>query len=100
MSQFGVPLSTEKTQGPVTVLSFLGIEIDSVKMVFRTQEKLDKLRDLISGFLRVKSVTLRQAQLLLGSLVFACRVMPMGRVFSRWLSLATRSVSHPEYHTD
>ncbi|KAG8579422.1 hypothetical protein GDO81_010876 [Engystomops pustulosus] len=36
-------------------------------------------------------------QSLLGLLVFACRVMPMGRVFSRRLSLATKGARHPEH---
>ncbi|CAJ0949536.1 unnamed protein product [Ranitomeya imitator] len=50
MAQFGVPLSPEKTIGPVPVITFLGIEIDSVAMEFRLpKEKIDKLLDLISG---------------------------------------------------
>lgn len=74
------------------MLSFLGIEIDTADMVFRLpREKLEKLRDLIAGFLALKSVTLNT------SLVFACRVMPMGRVFSRRLSLATRGVLRAEH---
>ncbi|XP_056397708.1 uncharacterized protein LOC130293230 [Hyla sarda] len=44
--EFGVPLSAEKTEDPSTIISFLGIEIDSVAMVFRLPaEKLE-----ISGF--------------------------------------------------
>lgn len=43
------------------------------------------------------SLTLRQIQSLLGLLVFACRIMLMGRVFSRRLSLATRGISRPEH---
>ncbi|CAJ0944438.1 unnamed protein product [Ranitomeya imitator] len=50
MAHFGVPLSPEKTIGPVSVITFLGIEIDSVAMEFRLpKEKIDKLLDLISG---------------------------------------------------
>lgn len=99
MGQFGVPLSLEKTEGPLTVLSFLGIEIDSVNMVFRLPEdKLAKILDMVNGFCSVKKVTLRQMQSLLGLLVFACRIMPMGRVFSRRLSLATRGVAGPGHH--
>lgn len=98
MQKFGVPLSLEKTEGPVTVLSFLGIEIDSVHMVFcLPEDKLVKLLGLVDGFCAVRKVTLRQMQSLLGLLVFACRIMPMGRVFSRRLSLATRGASRPEH---
>lgn len=34
MQKFGIPSSVEKTEGPTTVFSFLGIEIDLVHMVF------------------------------------------------------------------
>lgn len=99
MDRFGVPLSAEKTEGPRTVISFLGIELDSVNMVFRLPaDKLAKLMDLVNGFCAVRKVKLRQLQLLLGILVFACRIMPMGRVFSRRLSLATRGIARPEHH--
>ncbi|KAM3912164.1 uncharacterized protein RB166_020655 [Leptodactylus fuscus] len=98
MSHFGVPLSPEKTVGPTTVLSFLGIELDSISMVFRLPgDKLERLTDLLRGFLAVSKVTLKQMQSLLGLLVFTCRIMPMGRVFSRRLSLSTRGISSP-YH--
>ncbi|KAM4016539.1 uncharacterized protein ACNLHF_002833 isoform 1-T1 [Anomaloglossus baeobatrachus] len=98
MSRFGVPLSKDKTVGPSQVLSFLGIEIDSNSMLFRLpDDKVVKLRSLIMGFCSVRSVTLRQMQSLLGLLVFACRVMPMGRVFSRRLSLATKGIRLPHH---
>lgn len=90
-----MPLSVEKTEG----LSFLGIEFDTVNMVFRLpQDKLSKFVDLVRVFCSVKRVTLRQMQSLLGLLVFACRIMHMDRVFSRRLSLATRGASHREHH--
>ncbi|XP_056419396.1 uncharacterized protein LOC130360877 [Hyla sarda] len=99
MQKFGVPLSAEKTEGPSTVISFLRIEIDSVAMVFRLPaEKLESLLLLVESFCGVRKVTLRQVQVLLGHLVFACHVMPMGRVFSRRLSLATKGVSCPSHH--
>ncbi|KAM3920262.1 uncharacterized protein RB166_014650 [Leptodactylus fuscus] len=99
MNRFGVPLSEEKTEGPCSCLSFLGIEFDTEAMVYRLPaDKLSKLRDLLMGFLAVSKVTLKQLQSLLGLLVFACRIMPMGRVFSRRLSLATRGISSPRHH--
>ncbi|KAM4031882.1 LOW QUALITY PROTEIN: uncharacterized protein ACNLHF_019259 [Anomaloglossus baeobatrachus] len=94
MEKFGVPLSQGKTVGPVSTLSFLGIEIDSKAMIFRLpSDKVSALLSLLMGFRSVRSVTLRQMQSLLGLLVFACRVMPMGRIFSRRLALATREIS-------
>ncbi|CAJ0961225.1 unnamed protein product [Ranitomeya imitator] len=58
MEHFGVPLSPVKTIGPVSVITFLGIEINSVAMEFRLpKEKIEKLLDLISGCISVGKVT-------------------------------------------
>lgn len=57
------------------------------------KNKLSKLIDLIDGVWSVHKVTLKQLQSGLGQLVLACRIMPMGRVFSRHLFLATRGVT-------
>ncbi|KAM9324594.1 uncharacterized protein PAF06_000661 [Gastrophryne carolinensis] len=87
---FGVPVAHDKTEGPATVIKFLGIEIDTVRGVCRLPR--DKIEDLVGGLegaLGVKKVTLVQLQSVLGKLNFACRVLPMGRVFTRRLSLAT-----------
>lgn len=70
-----------------------------VNMLFRLpQDKLDKLKGILEYVLLVKKVTLKQMQVLLGLLVFACRVMPMGLVFSHRLSLATKGVRSPSHH--
>ncbi|KAM9316824.1 uncharacterized protein PAF06_007914 [Gastrophryne carolinensis] len=95
---FGVPVATEKTEGPRTCMSFLGIEIDSQAGVCRLP--LVKVRDLLQelqGALLVKKVTLRQLQSVLGKLNFVCKVLPMGRVFSRRLSLATAGVKEAHH---
>ena len=42
--ELGVPLAEEKSEGPATVLTFLGIEIDSVQGEIRLpQEKVERL---------------------------------------------------------
>lgn len=42
--KIGVPLAHEKTEGPVQVLTFLGIKLDTVQQTSRLpQDKLDKL---------------------------------------------------------
>ena len=35
LSKLGVPKASEKTEGPTTVLCFLGLELDSDEMVVR-----------------------------------------------------------------
>ncbi|KAM4704927.1 uncharacterized protein WCC33_009743 [Rhinophrynus dorsalis] len=90
---FGIPVAEEKTEGPVKRLAFLGIEIDSEKMIFRLpDEKLCVLKLLVDRAKAAKKLSLKQMQQLLGHLVFACKVMPMGRAFCRRLSLAMRGI--------
>lgn len=96
---FAVPLSADKTKGPVTVLSFLGIEIDTVAMVFRLpSDKLSRLLSLVRLAKGAKKLQLKQLQSLLGHLVFACRVIRMGRAFCRRLSWATKGITAPHHY--
>ncbi|XP_062383578.1 uncharacterized protein LOC134071030 [Sardina pilchardus] len=88
--ELGVPLSAEKTLGPVTSLEFLGIILDSVKMqASLPDEKLTRIREVSASSLSVGSVTKRELLSLLGHLNFAMRIIPQGRSFiSRLLDLA------------
>ena len=97
--RFGVPLAADKTEGPTTVLSFLGIMIDSEAMECRlSADKVENLRLEIRGLLGRDKVQLRALQSLLGKLNFACRIIPMGRVFCRRLSAATAGVRAPRHY--
>ncbi|KAM4795853.1 uncharacterized protein WCC33_000943 [Rhinophrynus dorsalis] len=97
-SELGVPIAQEKTVGPATCFSFLGIEIDTVAQEARLpKEKVEKARDLLVGLRGRNKVTLRELQSVLGLLNFACRVIPMGRVFSRRLQMATAGVKKPQF---
>lgn len=99
MARFGVPLSSEKTEGPTTVLSFLGIEIDSGLMVFCLPgDKLTKLLDLVNGFCTVKKGYVTANAVPLWPACFCLSYNAMGRIFSCRLSLARRGVSCPEHH--
>ncbi|XP_066444898.1 uncharacterized protein [Eleutherodactylus coqui] len=98
MRKAGVPLSDEKTVGPASRLGFLGIEIDTEEMTFHLpDEKVARLRQVVELVGSSRKVTLHQLQVLLGLLNFACRVIPMGRAFSRRLSLATKGVKEPHH---
>lgn len=49
MADFGVPLALEKTEGLVTAITFLGIEIDSEQMECRLPgDKLWDLRQVVN----------------------------------------------------
>ncbi|KAM4690414.1 uncharacterized protein WCC33_017798 [Rhinophrynus dorsalis] len=93
--ELGVPVAQDKTVGPSTCLTFLGIEIDSVAQVVRLpKDKVERARAQVAWARQQEKVTL---QSLLGLLNFACRVIPMGRVFSRRLQLATVGVKKAHY---
>lgn len=95
---FGVPLAVDKTEGPCTTLCFLGIELDSMQMECHLPlVKLSDLRRLVQEALVKTKITLRLLQSLLGKLNFACRIIPMGRIFCRRLAQATAGVRQPHY---
>ncbi|KAM3940651.1 uncharacterized protein RB166_000605 [Leptodactylus fuscus] len=95
---FGVPLAPDKTEGPAVVMKFLGIELDSVRMESRLPaDKLGDLRDTVRLFQGLRKVRLREVQSLLGKLNFACRIMPMGRVFCRRLAALTAGMRSPHH---
>ncbi|XP_065197613.1 uncharacterized protein LOC135829134 [Sycon ciliatum] len=94
----GVPIADEKTVGPTSCLTFLGIELDSVQKVARLpQYKVDGIRSRLLAFRQRQSCRLRELEQLLGKLNFASRVISPGRTFMRRLYDATRKVSKP-YH--
>lgn len=58
-----LPMAPEKTVGPVTCLTFLGIELDTVMQEARLpKEKLNKCLNMICEFLQRKKVTLHEIQ--------------------------------------
>ena len=54
-AELGVPLAEEKTLGPSTVITFFGIELDSVKFEARLPVlKLVKAKSAVNKFLSLK----------------------------------------------
>lgn len=96
--RFGVPIAQEKTEGPVTKLSYLGLEIDSVAREIRVPE--DKIADLVKKLnwaLQREKISLKGIQSIIGSLNFVCKAIAPGRAFLRRLIDLTRKVDRP-YH--
>lgn len=80
--ELGIPLALEKTEGPVTCLSFLGLGIDTISMtIFVPGDKVTELLGKIHVILESKKVTLREMQSLAGSLAFVVKALPAGRAF-------------------
>ena len=63
--EMGFPIAAEKTEGPVTIITLLGIVLDSAKV---NPEKFARWRTR-------KSCTKRELQSLAGHLNYACKVI-------------------------
>ena len=80
--QIGFPIKEEQTVLPTTVITCLGLELDSDKLEVRLPEdKLVKLRCTLCMFKHRRKATLQELQSLIGLLNFACQVVPPGRTF-------------------
>ena len=94
----GVPISQTKTFNPSNVMSFLGIELDTVLQEARLPvDKLQRARFLVSELARKKKVQLKNLQQVIGFLNFACLVVPPGRPFLRRLIDLTRGARNPSH---
>ena len=90
-----------KTQRPCTCLEFMGIILDSVRMEARLPyDKVERIQTSLDNFKSKKSCTLRELQALIGTLNFACRVVPPPpeRPFLQRMIELTRKVSQPHHH--
>ena len=98
--ELGFPVAPEKTEGPATTLTFLGIEIDTEKLQLRLpQVKLSQLAATIAGWMRVAdhptarhSGKKRELLSLLGLLNHAAMEVRPGRAFMRNLIDASSTV--------
>ena len=89
--ELGVPFALAKCEGPATVLTFLGIEIDTVKHELRLPaEKLRRLQETIAAWRGRKRCSKQELLSLIGQLQHASTVVKPGRVFlCRMISLAS-----------
>lgn len=98
-TNLNIPIAPTKTQGPSTTLEFMGITLDSVRMEARLPpDKLERILTTLSEFQGKKSCTLKELQSLIGTLNFACRVIPPGRPFLQRMIELTRNVSKAHHH--
>ena len=95
----GLPIKSEKTVYPCTSLTFLGLELDTVRFEVRLPEdKLHQIKLEIQSFQLKRSATLQELQSLIGKLNFACNVVPPGRTFLRRLINLTIGLKKPYHH--
>lgn len=97
-AELGVILAPDKQDGPSTIITFLGILIDTIKQELRLPEdKLKRLLELVHQWEHKKTCTRQELESLLGTLHHACKVIPSGRAFMR-RALSLLSVVKCQHH--
>ena len=95
-NRINIPINNNKTIEPTSMLTIYGIVVDSVAMESRLpQDKVHKIKGLLTDFAKRKKVQLKQLQSLIGLLNFACGVIVPGRAFLRRLIDLTCGVTRP-----
>ena len=98
-SELGVPISDDKTVGPSQVVTYLGIEIDTVSMSMRLPpDKFFEIQGMLLKWKSCKKCTKRELLSLIGSLSFASKVVKPGRMFLRRLIDLSTTVSSLNHH--
>lgn len=97
-SGLGVPLAEEKTEEPCTVLTFLVAELDTAQQSSRLPvDTMLSLQQQLQSMLQSARVTLRELQVLVGHLNFACKVVAPEQTFLRHLCDAMKGLSKPPH---
>lgn len=82
--ELGIPMADDKTEGPTTRLTFLGIELDTESMRARLPDsKLAELKERIRVWRSKSTASIKDLQSIAGMLAFAAKVVPAGKVFLR-----------------
>ena len=83
----------KKTEGPTHELEYLGLILDTQNMMCRLPaDKLKRMTEMVTKYLKLKFCTKREMLSLCGNLSFATRVIPAGRSFMYRLFRAAYAV--------
>ncbi|KAK3107863.1 hypothetical protein FSP39_023831 [Pinctada imbricata] len=97
--EMGIPKASEKTVGPVTKLTFLGLEIDTREQLVRIpSEKIADLIKHIEKILNHNKSTLKIIMSLVGKLNVFSKAVRGSRAFNRRFYDATIGVSKQNHH--
>jgi hypothetical protein len=84
MSDFGLVVNPDKTEGPSQQLAFLGIQLDSVSQTLScTPARIAEITQLLSAAVSSSKIQLSALASLIGKLQFATAVLPGARPFVR-----------------
>ena len=94
----GIPVATHKTEGPTTILTFLGILINTHTFELKLpDDKIQRTQQLLVDWSKKRACTRRELESLLGYLSHAAIVTPQGRTFLRSL-FSLLSLTHAPHH--
>ena len=97
-SELSIPLAEEKQDGTTSVITFLGIIIDTDRRELRLPvNKLQRLMEEIHQWLQWRSCTRRELESLIRVMQHACKVIIPGRLFLR-RAITHLSVAKKKYH--
>ena len=100
-NDLGLTIASEKTAGPTTKLTFLGIQINSEDMsISIDQERVDSITTLLHTWQQRKTCSLKQLQSLIGVLSFASCVVAHGRTFVHHLRTLMQQHLDTDQNTD
>ena len=94
--ELGIPLAKDKIEGPSPSITFLGIRLSSDPLsISLPPQKLTALRHRLAGILDAKCFDSRSSlESLVGYLVHACKVCPLGKAFLSGLFHALRNMGN------
>lgn len=82
--QIGIPLRQYKIVDPVTTITYLGIEIDSLQQCVKVHlEEIQKAQVSVLSQLYSKIIRLKQLKFKVGLLNFICKAISSDRAFNR-----------------
>ena len=85
-SDTGTPVAEDKCEGPFSVITFLGIELDSSALeIWLSNDKLQHLKSPLADWRGRKAAKKRDLLSLIGSLQHAAKAVRQGRSFVRRL---------------
>ena len=94
----GAPLAQHKTEGPTTVLTLLGIRIDTTLFQLSLpEEKIARLQDLLAQWIRRKCCSKKDLESFIGHLSHAATVIRPGRIFLRNLFTLLSRLTNPQH---
>jgi len=87
----GIPYKREKTEGPTTELTYLGVRLNTVNMsAYVPVEKRRQIVKIVQAAIGKTCMHLRELQSVIGCLMWLTQVTPHGRVFIQSLINKTK----------